>query len=282
MAPRLLLCTDMDRTLLPNGAQPESEGARELFRRLVSLPGVALAYVTGRHRQLVLDAIDEFDVPLPDYVIGDVGSTIYEVADTGWRHWDQWEAAIDGDWNGQSRERLAGLLSGVPQLQIQEPEKQNTHKLSYYAPPDCDEQSLVSDVHRRLAEEGIKASLIWSIDEAADTGLLDVLPASASKRHAIEFMMQHLGYGLEETVFSGDSGNDLAVLASPVQAVVVANASDVLKSQARELSAAAGCADALYIATGGAFGMNGNYSAGIVEGVCHYRPEFEALLRAGE
>ena len=84
MTQRLLLCTDMDRTLLPNGRQPESPQARRLFQRLVGRESVVLAYVTGRHRALVEKAIDEYGIPVPDYVIGDVGTTIYEVREGGW------------------------------------------------------------------------------------------------------------------------------------------------------------------------------------------------------
>ncbi|MEJ2621733.1 MAG: haloacid dehalogenase, partial [Candidatus Thiodiazotropha sp.] len=34
MSVKLLLCTDLDRTLIPNGSQPESAGAREAFKQL--------------------------------------------------------------------------------------------------------------------------------------------------------------------------------------------------------------------------------------------------------
>ena len=50
MPERLLLCTDLDRTLIPNGPQPESPGARDRFAALAGSPHVVLAYVTGRHR----------------------------------------------------------------------------------------------------------------------------------------------------------------------------------------------------------------------------------------
>ena len=60
MSARLLLCTDLDRTLLPNGEQPESPQARTLFARLAARPGVTLVYVTGRHRALVQAALDEY------------------------------------------------------------------------------------------------------------------------------------------------------------------------------------------------------------------------------
>ena len=72
----LLVCTDLDRTLLPNGPQPESPRARRLFHRLAERPEVTIAYVTGRDRQLLLDAISSYDLPWPDYAVGDVGANI--------------------------------------------------------------------------------------------------------------------------------------------------------------------------------------------------------------
>jgi hydroxymethylpyrimidine pyrophosphatase-like HAD family hydrolase len=69
MAEALLVCTDLDRTLLPNGPQAESPGARERFARLVAQPWVTLAYVSGRHRALVEQAICDYHLPLPDFVV---------------------------------------------------------------------------------------------------------------------------------------------------------------------------------------------------------------------
>jgi len=80
---QLLLCTDLDRTLIPNGEQAESPRAKELFERLVGREEVTLAYVTGRHRGLIEQAIQEYDLPLPDFAIGDVGTTIYQVSASG-------------------------------------------------------------------------------------------------------------------------------------------------------------------------------------------------------
>jgi len=120
--------------------------------------------------------------------------------------------------------------------------------------------------------------LIWSIDEFTGTGLLDVLPASANKRHAIEFLMKQLGFDLSNTIFAGDSGNDLAVLTSPIRSVLVANASSDVRDEAKQLALNLGQIDALYFAHGDFLGMNGNYSAGILEGVAHYLPETTDLL----
>ena len=48
MTDRVLICTDLDRTLLPNGAEPESAGARERFHAVVDRPEVELAFAERR------------------------------------------------------------------------------------------------------------------------------------------------------------------------------------------------------------------------------------------
>ncbi len=115
----LLLCTDLDRTLIPNGAQPESPGAREHFRRLTGREEVTLAYVSGRHRELIAQAIAEYDLPQPDFVIADVGSTLYRIGPTGWVQWEDWQAHIAPGWGGKSRDEIHRLLARWPQLTLQ-------------------------------------------------------------------------------------------------------------------------------------------------------------------
>jgi len=278
MTQKLLLCTDMDRTLLPNGHQPESPGARELFQRLVGREEVKLAYVTGRHRALVEDAIEEYGVPLPDFVIGDVGTTIYQVHRNHWEPRQDWRKEIATDWAGYDHAHLADMFSEFDNLDLQEPEKQSDFKLSYYVSLDSDSSDIIENMQDLLSAEGIQASLVWSIDELKGTGLLDVLPASATKFHAVEFLRSHLGYRLEETLFAGDSGNDMQVLTSHVPAVLVANAATDVREEAVADARSSGNGEALYLAKGDYLGMNGNYSAGIIEGVAHYLPASSAWL----
>jgi len=270
---RFLLCTDLDRTLIPNGTQPEAPPAMPLFRRLAARGEMTLAYVSGRHRALIEQAIAKYDLPQPDFAIADVGSTIYKTAPSGWRQWDAWDAQIAPDWHDLAHDDLRRLLEVFPALRLQEPEKQNRHKLSFYVPLDADVPELLDGMETRLEQAGIRANLIWSVDEAAAVGLLDVLPASANKLHAIAFLMRQQGYDHENTVFAGDSGNDLDVLKSGIQAVLVANAD----AEIRRL--ASGGAGRVYVARGGYLGMNGNYSAGVLEGLAHYLPEADAWLR---
>jgi len=273
MSTRLLLCSDLDRTLLPNGPQPESAGARERFSHFVSRPEVTLVYVTGRHRELVEQAIANYRLPRPDFVIGDVGTTIFEVTTNGWRLQQAWQDEIAPDWAGLTRTDISALLAGIRLLRLQETAKQNIHKLSYYVPLYADHVGLLEEVRACLVQHAVNASLVWSIDEPAGIGLLDVLPARANKLHAVEFLMQQYGFSCADTVFAGDSGNDLPVLASAIPAVLVANASAEVKAAAQQQAAADGHADQLYLATGDLLGMNGNYSAGVLEGVVHFIPQ---------
>jgi sucrose-6-phosphatase len=270
---RFLLCTDLDRTLIPNGIQTESTTARERFKKLVSREEVSLAYVTGRHRALIEQAIADYDLPQPDFAIADVGTTIYQIGASGWKQWDEWDAQFTLDWRGLSHQELYSLLSVFTELQLQEKEKQSRHKLSFYLPLKMNTQILFGEINLRLVRSGIKANLVWSIDEAADLGLLDILPASANKLYAIRFLTQQHGFFRSATVFAGDSGNDLDVLLSEIPSVLVANAEDQIKSRAAQANAAT-----IYIAKGGYLGMNGNYCAGILEGVAHYWPEVDKIL----
>lgn len=269
----VVLCTDLDRTVIPNGNQPESPQARPLLRRFAAHPESTLVYVSGRDRRLLQDAIRDYELPVPDYAIGDVGTTLYRVHGEDWQALESWSGEIAPDWQGLARADLSGLLHGIDALRLQEPEKQNAFKLSYYGPEDPKPAALLVEVRRRLEAEGVRASLIWSIDEQARCGLLDVLPASANKRHAIGFLMQEKGFDPGRTVFAGDSGNDLDVLVSELQSVLVRNAPDDVRAEALRRAAEAGHPERLYLARGGFLGMNGNYAAGVLEGVVHFLPE---------
>jgi HAD superfamily hydrolase (TIGR01484 family) len=279
---RILLCSDLDRTILPNGPQDESPTARPLLRALAGRPELTLAYVSGRHLRLLLDAIAQFDIPTPDYAIGDVGTTIYEVRGEEWRPWNEWNAEIAPDWQGMRHDELAAMFDDLTELHLQETEKQNTFKLSYYADEDLDHAPLLGEMEARLKSRDVKASLIWSVDEMNHIGLLDVLPRNATKLHAIRFLMARKGFDTTRTVFAGDSGNDLPVLTSGLQAVLVRNAIEPVRAQAVQAVSAAGYADQLHLAAGGFLGMNGNYSAGVLEGLAHFIPEVEDWLRAAQ
>ena len=103
---------------------------------LAARPEITLAYVSGRDRKLVMQAITNFCLPIPDFVVADVGTTIYHVGlqRQDWQRQTAWEQEIAQDWAGRSHADLKKLLQDLPDLRLQEPAKQNNYKLSYYVP----------------------------------------------------------------------------------------------------------------------------------------------------
>jgi sucrose-6F-phosphate phosphohydrolase len=276
----ILLCSDMDRTILPNGNQEESSEVRSVLRLLVERPEIHLAYVSGRDKNLIQEAIEEYDLPFPNYAIGDVGTTIYELTGTDWRPWEAWFKEIAKDWNGLESEDLTGYLKGFDDLTLQEAEKQNRFKLSYYADKNASGRQLVDQIQAYLSKQRLSSRIIWSVDEQRNSGLVDILPQRASKLHAIKYLMDQKGYRKSKVVFCGDSGNDLNVLTSDIRAVLVKNASENVRLEAMESVVKNGRAETLYMAKGEFMGMNGNYAAGVLEGLTHFEPDVRPWIEA--
>ena len=271
--PKILLCSDLDRTLIPNGYQEESADARAVFRLLAEHSNLYLAYVSGRDRKLILGAIEEFYLPVPDYAIGDVGTTFYRVIDDNWQLADDWSDEIGKDWKGLDREELVEFVLGIKEIRLQEPRKQKRYKLSFYTEQNVDPQRLINDIRFILSERGIRANIIWSTDETGANGLLDIIPVRANKLHAIQFLMQQEQFPEDRTVFAGDSGNDLDVLTSGLQTILVKNAREEVRKEALATLSAINLLHRLYFPEGNFWGMNGNYAAGVMEGLVYFVPE---------
>jgi sucrose-6F-phosphate phosphohydrolase len=280
MKNNILLCSDMDRTILPNGDQEESSEVRSVLRLLVERPEIHIAYVSGRDKNLIQEAITEYDLPFPEYAVGDVGTTIYELTGNNWTPWEDWFREIAKDWNGLESEDLTGILKGFDNLKLQEPEKQNRFKLSYYADKNANDRQLVDQIQAYLSKQKLSSRIIWSVDEQRNSGLVDILPQRASKLHAIRYLMDQKGYRKSKVVFCGDSGNDLNVLTSDIRAVLVKNASEDVRLEALESVVKNGRAETLYMAKGDFMGMNGNYTAGVLEGLAHFEPDVRPWIEA--
>jgi HAD superfamily hydrolase (TIGR01484 family) len=223
---------------------------------------------------LIEKAISHYNLPQPDFVVGDVGTSIYHVGtEQDWQRQIAWEKEIAGDWENKSHADLKELLLGIKELRLQGHTKQNKYKLSYYIPLQSDQDSLSALIRERLSRVNVRASLIWSVDEPNGIGLLDILPERATKFHAVESLMKEHKFDLGSTVFCGDSGNDIEVMASAIPAVLVANSQADVKQLARKLADINGYGEQLYVAQGNFMGMNGNYAAGMLEGIAHYYPE---------
>lgn len=275
----LLLCTDMDRTIIPNGVQPETPGVREWFKRLCEDERIELVYVTGRDINLVKEAIADYALPEPDYAITDVGTVIYQVRGGAWQSLAQWQELIAQDWHDYHHADLVHALAEVTELELQEQEKQNRFKLSYYLDLKWDARRVLGQMQRTCDALGVAVNIIWSIDAGAGVGLVDVLPQRASKVRGIRFLGEQLKHIEDEILFAGDSGNDLDVLESSIPAVLVANGAKDVRKTALERSRRNGHEQRLFMAGESAWPPgNGNYCSGVLQGVAHFFPTLRQVL----
>ncbi|CAG0910931.1 unnamed protein product, partial [Cyprideis torosa] len=177
----------------------------------------------------------------------------------------QWKRYISSSWTEEELEQLNMTLDRIPYLQPQSAENQSPSKRSYFLPMDMNLPRVREGLTRCLGQIGIAANVILSRDELQKTALLDVLPEYASKLHAIQFLQNFLDISPASTLFAGDSGNDMEVLASHIPSVCVANASPEVKEEALRLSAENGCPQSLYLAKEYGPPLGGNYSAGVLQ-----------------
>jgi len=272
---KLLLCTDMDKTVIPSGPQLEHPDARDRFRAFCSQPNVSLVYVSGWPLNLVMRAIVEYNLPRPHYAITDMGTKIYHHHEGVWSDVESWQQSIASAWGGKSHADLQQALCSCQDLQLQESSKQNDYKLCYSLPLSVPPKQILSWVEQQLAKQKIEFELIWSVDDIKRVGLLDILPRNGGKKDAIEFLRRQLNIELDQVLFAGDSGNDLPVLSSPIKSVLVANAEPEIRKQAIELAAVYDCSDSLYIAKSEKNPFDGNYSAGVMQGISFFYPDFK-------
>lgn len=278
-----LLCTDMDRTVIPNGEVPESPHVRRWLAQLIERSELQLAYVSGRDIGRVLDAIREWSLPQPDIIAGDVGTSIYRYDGNAWVLDLLWQQRIAARWNDQNRHAVADALRTFEALSPQSDDRQRPLKMSYTVTVDVDIDALLPAVHEALQKCSLDSALVYSLDPEAGVMLFDIVPAESTKRHAIEYLRDAAGLGSGDVLFCGDSGNDLDVLCSPVPSVLVANGDEATRQAAINGATASGTLESLYLARGDLSALalpphvsellNGNYSAGILEGMFHCWPD---------
>ncbi|NEV62445.1 HAD-IIB family hydrolase [Thiorhodococcus minor] len=262
-----ILATDLDRTLLPNGRWERDPEAIERFNTLTREHGVTVVYVTGRNLALTEKAIDEFGVRRPDYLIGDVGTSIRRLENGDWTFDEGWVAHVkhaSPRWDAQA---VRTAVADIPGLRQQEAEHLNPFKQSYYV-DHARKDEILKRVHE-CVEGRFDEVIIYSFDSQDGKGLLDFLPQSATKQTALEYVAEELGTPKAQVVFCGDSGNDIFPLTAGFSGVLVRNADDQLVEKVREAMAENPDLK-VYFAKGDFMGLSGYYTSGVIEGAYHY------------
>ncbi|WP_010218077.1 HAD-IIB family hydrolase [Sphingomonas sp. PAMC 26621] len=240
-APRQLLVSDIDGTLLGCG------DALDAFREWHGDErALVFAVATGRSFHSAMSVLAQHHAPLPAIVISSVGSEIYHRRPGGVYARDTvWDAKVAAGWD---REAIAHVIATEGGLTPQSPLEQRRAKLSYMIQGDPDAGARIRAL---LDSRGLTCTIIQSHGR-----YLDVLPFAASKGTAVEHVRQALGLAASQVIVAGDSGNDIEMLRSAPNAIIVGNHSDGL-AERKDLSRC-------YVA-------RGHHARGILEGVAHFR-----------
>ena len=262
-----ILATDLDRTLLPNGKWESDEGAVDLFNTLTEKFGVLVIYVTGRNLQLTEKAIEEYGVRYPDVLCSDVGTSIRKYVNGKWSYDHGWIERVTKNSPNWNARKISEEVATIEGMREQEREHLSQFKQSYYVNHNLKDQVL-SEVNKRVKGK-FDEVIVYSFDSQDGKGLLDFLPACATKQTALEYLAEEYGTAKQDIVFCGDSGNDIFPLTAGFSGVLVRNADDQLIENV-EKAMRQNPNLAIYFAKGGVMGLRGYYTSGVIEGACHY------------
>lgn len=234
-----MIITDIDNTLLgdPKSLQELKAVLNDNQERL------GFAAASGRSIELCDAALKDHRLPPLDIVIASVGAEIYygdqRFPDRGWaKH-------ISYKWK---REKILDVLGKFDFLALQGPETQKEFKISFFLKEQADH---LKEIEKELRAHKCHCNLIYSHEK-----FLDILPSRASKGRAVRYLSYKWDIPIENIMVCGDSGNDEEMLVGESLAVVVANYS-------RELESIRGRRKVYF--------AHQPYSAGILEGIYHYR-----------
>ncbi|WP_339112976.1 HAD-IIB family hydrolase [Thioclava sp. GXIMD2076] len=218
-ARRFTLATDLDGTFL-GGAEQE----RAMLYRWIeeNRDSVGLIFVTGRDPEFIMEMCRERGLPWPEYVVGDVGTTIARVREDG--HVEPipvLEEDIAAIWN-DAGPHVRAALEGHPGLTLQPTAFR--YRVSYDLDPETFDESAKDKVSRMGHD--------WLI---SDNRYFDVLPKGISKGPSIRRLVEHLGIPPARVLCAGDTLNDLSMLVCGLNAVAVGN------SEAALMAGVTGC-----------------------------------------
>lgn len=215
----LVLATDLDGTFLGGG-----EKARQGLYRWIenNRDSVGLIFVTGRNPQFVSRLARSAEVPAPDYVVGDVGTTIGMMDHTRLlTPIEALEADIAKAWK-DAGERVKSALKNVRGLQLQ------TGGFRYRVSYDMDPTTFDKRAFDIVAQLGLDALV-------SDNRFFDVLPKGVSKGPSLLRLIDHLGIDSRRCLVAGDTLNDLSMIELGLPAVVVGNSEEHLVDRVADL-----------------------------------------------
>ncbi|WP_343566559.1 HAD-IIB family hydrolase [Sphingobacterium sp.] len=239
----MLLATDLDGTFLGG----KMEDRLRLYRLIKTSPSMQLVFVTGRGLESVLPLLSDPLIPVPDFIIADVGATV--VNGHSLEAIEPLQSEIEEKWPQTYAIRAA--LEEIPQLNYQHVPQQR--RSSFYFEAGVD-HSLVQQVADRY-----ECDIITSADK-----YLDLLPRGVNKGTTLKKLVEFLAVDPDDVMVAGDTLNDLALFEIGFRGVAVGKSEPGLLQAIDQL-------DTAYSAEAAGAG-------GILEYMGKYRP-FQQLIR---
>lgn len=207
-----VLATDLDGTFLGG-----SDADRTQFYNWIenNRDRVGLIFVTGRDPGYVSQITRKEGVPRPDFVVGDVGTTI---ATMGHDHLlspiETLEREIADRWDNATA-KVQASLHKFPGLRVQSTGFR--YRMSYDMDPSTFDPAAV---------EAIEALGLDAL--VSDNRFFDVLPKGVSKGPSLLRLLRHLNVDGGKTLVAGDTLNDLSMLETGLPAVAVGGSEPAL------------------------------------------------------
>ena len=236
-----VLATDLDGTFLGG-----SDEDRARFYKWIETnrDRIGLIFVTGRDPGHVSHLTRKEGVPRPDYVVGDVGTTIAKMgADHLLSPIDTLEQLIADSWDNATA-MVQATLHRFPGLRLQS--SGFRYRMSYDLDPATFDPEAVTAI------ESLGLDVLVS-----DNQYFDVLPKGVSKGPSLLRLLDHLDIAHGRTLVAGDTLNDLSMLQTGLPAVAVGGSEQALID--------------LLDATVSVYQANGIGVAGIAEAIIHHR-----------
>lgn len=269
MSGRLALATDLDGTMA-HGVAATREHLVALLREDLD---ARLIYVTGRTPEATRELARRMDLPRPDVLIADVGTSVLE--GFGPDVIESVEAELARTWPGGAivRERLAPLAT-----ELAEQDLHAARRVSYWIEPvrrmrdgtapgdDVFAASMPGDPSlgeqatrkaRDVAARATGALHDLGVDVLVSANIyLDVLPRGVDKGTTLKRVLRWLDIAADDCIVAGDSLNDLALFRTGMRGIAVANCEPALREYVRSMAH-------VYLAR--AEGVEG-----VLEGVLHH------------
>lgn len=258
-----VLVSDLDGTLIPLPDINQNKEDLIQLSRLREAHQFKLIFATGRSFQSVLEAIEQHALPEPDWIICNVGTSIYQKGSNSFSPLHDYHEKLNEICHGIDHHKVAKSLKRLEKLHLQPKENQSDFKISYW----CEESELhelIDQIHEIQRQESLPYSCLGSVDPFNKRGLVDILPEGVDKAHALSWLADLLELTHDQIVYAGDSGNDLAALIDGYASVLVGNATERLRSQVAELLKKQKNAGPCYFAKNFA-------TSGVLEGMKHFK-----------